>query len=615
VIWAWWAWKQGAYFGTVLFPGALLLLITAAVALLAAPLDVSLRGPAGVALGALAGIAALTALSALWSPSPDVAIADAERASVYLAAFGIGLAICVLEGRISLSLAPLPLAALGVGIATVITLRTGHDFAAYVHSDGTLRFPIGYRNANAAFFLIAMWPALGIAIDGGRDWRLRGTMFATAVLCLELAVLCQSRGSVLALGVAVLVFVAVSERRVPAFAALLLVAIPVAASLHWLLAVYDSAYGPSILDSLRTAATAMAITTAISLAAGLLLARADPRVPFEREIERAGRRVAPAAAVVLVALTALAFAGFGAGGWIGDRVHEFTAGGYTNLPQNTRFSVNTSSNRSDFWRVSLDEFAADPVAGGGGGAFRSTYLRERHSSEAPEDPHSIWMLMAGELGIAGIALFVTFLAAVALAALRSRRVGPQSAALVAASLAAGGYWLTHASLDWFWSYPAITAPVMALLGAAAAPGLSASDRRPSLRGRRLAAAALLIPALVAIPLFASDRYLDYALRTGPADASASFTALNRAEALNPLADQAFLSEAQLAEAVGDPARAETSLRDAVDRQPQDWVGHYLLGVLLSGRDPLQARDQLEQAKRLNPRDPRVSAALATLPPS
>ena len=36
----------------------------------------------------------------------------------------------------------------------------------------------------------------------------------------------------------------------------------------------------------------------------------------------------------------------------------------------------------------------------------------------------------------------------------------------------------HASLDWFWPYPALTAPVFALLGSACAPAIRA--RRPAL---------------------------------------------------------------------------------------------------------------------------------------
>ena len=53
---------------------------------------------------------------------------------------------------------------------------------------------------------------------------------------------------------------------------------------------------------------------------------------------------------------------------------------------------------------------------------------------------------------------------------RRRASGPSAAGLSAVALASGTYWLVHASVDWFWPYPAITAPVMALLGSACAPG-------------------------------------------------------------------------------------------------------------------------------------------------
>jgi hypothetical protein len=612
--WGWWAWKQGAYFNTVLMPGALVLFALAATALLMAPWRLRIRGPAAVALGSLAGIAAWTALSAAWSPAADVAVADAVRAVVYLTAFGLGIAFCHLLGRnMTLSLLPLALAALAVGVATTVTLALGDNVVAYVHGDTTLRFPLGYRNANAAFFLVAFWPAFGLAIDSARDWRLRAAMLATAVLCLDLAVLCQSRGSVLAFAVSVLAYLALCERRVNALAAMALAAIPVVASLPWLLDVYAADFGPPVLDALRPAAGAIALGTLATFGVGLLVARVDPRLPFEASVEGALRRGRVGLAAAALATVAVAFAAFGAGGWIGDRVDEFTAGGYTELPQSTRFSVNTSSNRSDFWRVALDEFADDPLSGGGAGAFRSTYLRQRHSAEAPEDPHSIWMLMASELGVPGVALFLAFCAAATVTAIRSRRLGPQAAALAAAALAAGAYWLTHASLDWFWSYPAVTAPVMAMLGSAAAPGLLQPDWRTSPRVRRFVAAALALPALVAVPLFLSDRYLDYSKRNLVADPAAAFADLDRAQALNPLSDQPYLAEGQLALAQGDAARAETAWRRATQREPEDWVGHYLLGTLLVDREPVLARSELEQARRLNPSDPRVSVALDSLP--
>ena len=68
--------------------------------------------------------------------------------------------------------------------------------------------------------------------------------------------------------------------------------------------------------------------------------------------------------------------------------------------------------------------------------------------------------------------------------MRARRLGPDPALVSIVALTAGAYWLAHASLDWFWPYPALTAPVFALLGSACAPTLAPAGGAPAARGRR-----------------------------------------------------------------------------------------------------------------------------------
>lgn len=609
-VWIWWGWKQGAYFGTVMLPGAIALLALAATVLLAVPLSIRLRGAPAVALGALSGIALLTTASLLWSPTRDVAAQDAERAITYAVVFFLGIALGLLVGKRTL-LAALPVAVGAglVGVAAVAVLGNGHDLPAYVHSDYTLRFPLGYRNANAAFFLIALWPALGIALERSWDWRLRAAMFATAVLCGELAVLCQSRGSVLAIVPATLVFVALSPRRRLAIVGLVAVAVPVALSLPWLLDVYTAHDDTSALTALHTAARVTALATALAFVVGLVLSRAPvPRILDAPARPWQARTLAAAAAVAAIAIAAL-FAFGHPVSRVSDKVDEFTAGGYVDLSQSTRFGTNTSSNRSDFWRVAVDEFEDHPVFGAGSGGFRFAYLRERHSAESPEDPHSIEALMGSELGIAGLALFLTFVITAGLGAWRRAELAPEARALSAVALAAGAYWFVQGSVDWLWSYPAVTAPTIFLLGAAAAPRLLDPDFRSGRGGLRTTAAGLLIvAALAAVPLFFSDRYLQYGSDT--ADPAAAIADLDRAASFNPFAEEPLIAKGTLAQQQGDTATAAAAYRSAIGRQPENWVPHYLLGTLLASTDPVASRAELEHALALNPRDPRIAVALA-----
>jgi hypothetical protein len=59
--------------------------------------------------------------------------------------------------------------------------------------------------------------------------------------------------------------------------------------------------------------------------------------------------------------------------------------------------------------------------------------------------------------------------------------------------------------------------------------------------------------------------------------------------------------------LGDEPLAERMMRNAVDRDPNNWVYHYGLALVLGaeGRDP---RPAIAEARRLNPREPRAIEA-------
>ncbi len=213
IVWSWWAAKDGAFFETVLLPGTILLCATMALLAWTSPWRGSLwrSRPATIALGSLIGLGAWAALSALWSPVPDVAIGDGQRILTYALAFGLGIWLCnLLAPRLHLALVPLAVAGAFGGVVAVVGMLTGDDVGRYL-DEGTLEFPLGYRNANAAFFAIAMWPALGLASHRASPWPDAGAALATATLCLELAMLSQSRGSLAGGAVALCVYLLFSE--------------------------------------------------------------------------------------------------------------------------------------------------------------------------------------------------------------------------------------------------------------------------------------------------------------------------------------------------------------------------------------------------------------------
>ena len=138
--------------------------------------------------------------------------------------------------------------------------------------------------------------------------------------------------------------------------------------------------------------------------------------------------------------------------------------------------------------------------------------------------------------------------------------GPSRRWLSIIALTAGAYWLAHASLDWFWPYPALTAPVFALLGSACAPALRIAGDAPRGRGRRWLTAGAVVLAISAVPPYLSHRYVNDAYDEWRSDPSRRLRRPRSGRALNPLSVDPVLAE-------GAIARAERGSRPGDRRIP------------------------------------------------
>jgi O-Antigen ligase len=620
IVWSWWAAKDGAFFGTVLLPGTILLCATAVLLAWTAPWPASLRPsrPATIAFASLAGLGGWAALSALWSPLPDVAIGDGQRILTYALAFALGIWLCnLLVGRVHLALVPLAVAGAFAGIIAVVGLLTGDQVGHYLEGDGTLEFPLGYRNANAAFFAIALWPALGLASHRASAWPVRAAALATATLCLELAMLSQSRGSLAGGAAALCVYVLFSEDRARRIWWLVLAVLPALLTLPALIDLYRAANadGPlqSALGELRGAGRAVALTSAGSLAIGAAAALLGKRVPSStRRVEIANRlTLAGLVAAVLAGSIAFVAAVGDPFDWIDRRVSQLASGQNANLSaESNRFSsLNVATRRPAIWRVALLDAREEPLLGEGGGGFLYSYLREReeNSPVSVHDAHDVALENLSEFGYPGLLLFVGAIAGAGLGAMRAYRLGPEQAWLSIVALTAAAYWLAHASLDWFWPYPAVTAPVFALLGSACAPAFRTVGDRAWGHGRRWLSAGAVVLAISAVPPYLSYRYVNDAYGAWRSDPSRAYDDLDRAQTLNPLSADPVLAEGAIARANGDRARAIDAFRRAARMVPEEWASHYNLAELYARSSPRLARQQLAIAKRQNPYDPEVLA--------
>jgi hypothetical protein len=620
IVWSWWAAKDGAFFATVLLPGTVLLCATTVVLAWAAPWRGSLRPsrPATIALASLAGLGAWAALSALWSPTPDVAIGDGQRILTYALAFGLGIWLCnLLVGRLHLALVPLAVAGAFAGIVALVGLLTGDHVGRYLEADGTLEFPLGYRNANAAFFAIAVWPALGLASHRASAWPVRAAALATATLCLEMAMLSQSRGSLPAAAAALCVYLLFSEDRARRMGWLALAALPALLVLPALVDLYRAANADaplrSALGELHGAGRAVALTCAGSLAIGAAAALLGRSIPTSARRVEIANRAALAGLVVAVLAGSIVFAAAVGNpvDWIDKRVTQLGSGRGANLSgQSNRFSsLNAATRRPAVWRVALLDARDRPLLGEGGGGFIYSYLRERdqNSPVSVHDAHSVELENLSEFGVPGLLLFAGAIGAAGFGAMRARRLGPEPALLSIIALTACVYWLAHASLDWFWPYPAVTAPVLALLGSACAPALRIAGEVAWGHGRRWLAAGAVVLAISAVPPYLSHRYVNDAYDEWRSDPSRAYDDLDRARALNPLSADPVLAEGAIARANGDRTRAIDAFRRAAKKLPEEWASHYNLAELYARRSPRLARRELAIAKRQNPYDPEVLA--------
>jgi hypothetical protein len=139
-VWCWWGAKEGGFFGAVLLPGTVVLCATLAILAWIAPWRGSLRASPAVivAIGAPIALGGWAALSALWSPAPDLAIADGQRILAYAVAFVLGLWLAdLLGGRNHLSLVPLAAAGAFAGVVAVIGIHGGDHPGHYLESDAT----------------------------------------------------------------------------------------------------------------------------------------------------------------------------------------------------------------------------------------------------------------------------------------------------------------------------------------------------------------------------------------------------------------------------------------------------------------------------------------------
>jgi O-Antigen ligase len=601
-VFLWWAVADGGYAPTTWYPGALLFLVVVLALAVAPARRTPLSRRSAVAIAFLSAFAIWSFLSIGWAEVKGDAWDGANRTLMYASVFATFALPRWRPAQAAGLLALFAVGAAAIGLAVLV-------------SDGTSAFagdrlasPIEYANANAAFFLVAFWPALMLAARPEFHWLARGVLLAAAGVTLQLAILAQSRAALVAGFAALAVHLLLAPARLRALLTVLPVAAVTIASLGPLLDVYASSSNSELESAVARERLALAASAAVLLVAGVLLGALDRRRGDRRRALATRPRVLAVSGAVAGALLVALAAGAGIAS-----VHE-------PWEVSSRFRDGLETGRYDIWRVAAGEFARHPFLGVGADNFAVDHVRERRRDEEPLYPHSVLLRAAAQTGLVGAALFLGFLAAAVGAALRARRQHDALAGAVAsAGLVAAAYWLVHGSADWLWEIPAVTGPAVASLGLACGLTVDPVDRPSRMRRPRrvvvagvvaaIAALAAVSYALPALSAFEVER----AVRAWPEEPEQAFSRLDRARQLNVLSERPDVIAGVLARRGGRPARERRAFMRALERNRNDWYVHLRLALVAADLDrPGEALAHVRRARALNPREHAVDVVEAVV---
>ncbi len=486
-------------------------------------------------VAALAALAGLIALSALWTASVPLTALEVQRSVLYVAAALAAVVVTSRERRHALLAGVLGAAATVAVWNLAVRIRDAGEFVD-LGNRGVLAQPVGYENALALLCVLGLLLALG----------LRARPELRAVSAVPLAAVLSASGSRagwLALGVGASVLLALEPRALRAPGLLLGAtgAAIVAAATPTLEP--DVALNRAVAGALPLAAALVALAL-VAAAVALAGPRVAALVPLPDE---AGRRLRLGA---LAALGLLLVAGV----------------------------VGIGEQRRNYWEVALDQARDHPVLGDGAGTYVRHWLAERDVPVGARDAHGLFVETLGELGPLGLALVIAVLALPLLSARRT----PVAAAALAAFVA-------HAAFDWDWEMPVVTLP--ALFCAAA---LVLTDER-AVRVRLPLAGVAVVLALLAVPgLVGEDALARGESAAARGDYARAASAYRRARAALPWDTEPLLGVAIAEAGAGNPRAARAAIDDALDLDrgaPRLWL---LLSEFTTGAERARALERVEE---------------------
>lgn len=634
----WLALKGGSYALTVRTPVAIVAWLTIGLAVAVAAWPRSRLPRATIVTWCLlAAFSGLNALSMAWADSAEKAFAEFDRASLYLAVFGVVVLATrrasAWEWSNGLALGIVAVGLLALSSRLFPELLGQSDVTSLKPNDPRLSYPVNY------WIGLAVLIAFGLPLLLAAAVRRAGRTAALAVAPLPaLAVaiyLTSSRAGLVTAALAIVAFVAFTSRRLLALAAVVTSAVGSAVAIVALSGKNELVNGPvrsaAAVSQGKEAAIVIVLVCALTALAYALLRRV---VPAEVRVTRGVKRGAMALGLVLVA-------GGLAAADPGTRIERFKqppasferplsragdSDAGSQRPSSrfgrsyvkSHFSGGSSSGRWQFWQAAVDQFRSRPLLGRGAGSYEAWWAQHGTLFYFTRNAHSVFFEASGELGATGLLLLLaTFGAGLWMAARRLHSSTKDDRPVVAGLSAALLTFMLAAATDWMWDVTVVGAigiVCLALLtGPAtvfAGPGPPAPDVRRSRSRRyvgwRAATAVLALAAVLAqaMPLLTERkvRASQRALRQG--DQAAALSDAKAARTLQDWAASPHLQLALVEERRGKLRQARQSIRRAIARDPSDWRLWAVASRIERESGSLTAaRRSYGRAFALNPRSP------------
>ena len=471
-----------------------------------------------ILIALLALLVFVKGLSMIWTISETETIKEALRASTYLAAFAIVLAVDVAVPRLGwalvvslavvvgafwetsywFALVLLLLAAVvgasafargglpgyrqvgplvdGLGLAVAAVAGYGVLQKAYpadyeiTSIDGyRVDSTLGYPNTAAA--ILGMGALLALSrMTAARNPLWRGLHAALVLGSLITLYLTLSRGGIWSFGMGLGVLFALGHNRLQMLVNFLLVCIP-GAWLWWRMQDLGALLSPDAPIREKVAdGLAFRNDLILALIVAFVLQAAYALFVSRYELTSVARRYAGLAVGAIGAVTAVALAVVVAGyGGIGQAARAI----FSNPEQEGNAAQRLVSLgvgfRAEYWKVGWEAWLERPFTGTGAGTFQYTWLEGRQGVQGVKQVHNLYLEQGTETGIVAFLALLAFAALLlfytARAAWRHRPEG-EGRLLLAGLVAAITVYLASSVVEWHWYLPGSTLFFFVLAAAA-----------------------------------------------------------------------------------------------------------------------------------------------------